>query len=117
MSRGRLPASSCAYCGRRTFPGNSLEAKANPKCISTRDHIVPQIMGSKALLPANVVVACKGCNEIKGHAPAEPFRYFVAQYHGTSKFTHAHFHRFIHDLTLAGFVAARAVAIAERRSA
>ncbi|MCJ2085051.1 hypothetical protein MKK88_03450, partial [Methylobacterium sp. E-005] len=43
--------------------------------------------------------------------PLEPFMFFLAAYRGTPKFNMGEFRRFVYDLTLAGFKAARVVAL------
>jgi hypothetical protein len=117
MSKRKLPPGTCTYCGCRTFSANSAEGRAQPMRVSTRDHIEPQVLGLHTATPANIVIACCGCNVIKAHYPAEVFRYFLKHHYGTPKFTGVEFRRFIYALTMAGFVAARAVAINDREAA
>jgi hypothetical protein len=110
----KLSRGVCAYCDRRVFPANSPEAKANKACQATRDHIEPQLLGTVRDRNENLVIACFECNSIKGHYPLEPFMFFLAAYRGTPKYNMLEFRRFVYDLTLAGFKAARVVALAHR---
>lgn len=113
----RLKSGVCAYCARRVFPGNSQEARNDPNCRATRDHVEPQLLGTGMLRDGNLVIACRECNEIKGHYPVEPFLFFLKAHKGTPRFNAVEFRRFIYELALAGFAAAIAVAESERRAA
>lgn len=112
----RLRAGVCAYCDRRVFPNSSPEARANPACRATRDHIEPRLVKGNADRDQNLVIACLACNRIKAHYPLEPFMFFLHTHKGTPKFNATEFQRFIYDLTLAGFKMARRVAIEARKS-
>ena len=116
-SAHRLRRNCCAYCGDRVFPAGSPEVLANPLCQATKDHVLPQIFrapGNGITTVANIVSACRGCSEVKGPYPTEPFRLFLAETRGTPQFTHAEFRKFIFGLALAGFHAARRDALAGR---
>jgi hypothetical protein len=113
----RMQAGVCAYCERRVFPNNHVEARNNPACRATRDHVEPQLLGSTKPRDENLVVACYECNSVKGHYPLEPFLFFLRAHKGTPKFNVVEFRRFIYGLTMAGFVAAKAVAENDRRAA
>jgi hypothetical protein len=65
---------ACFYCGRAVYPVNSHQVKANRCCQKTRDHYFPQLHGSR---PNNVVVACWGCNNLKGEYPPDVFEYYI----------------------------------------
>ncbi len=79
----------------------------------TRDHTIPSSLGG-----IRVVLSCEGCNSIKKDAPEKVFRFFVScnidLFRGMTVGTRGHvqrrFCRFVYDLTLAGFVAAKALA-------
>lgn len=106
---------SCAYCGRRVFAAGTPEVRADPTCLTTKDHVLPMLFGQPGngvTAAVNIVTACSGCNNVKGSYPEEPFRYFLAETRGTPRFNHAEFKRFIFGLALAGFRAARRDAIA-----
>lgn len=113
----RLKAGICAYCQRKVFPGGSHQAINNPACRATRDHVEPQLIGSTKPRDQNLVIACQECNSVKGHYPVEPFLFFLRAHKGTPKFNPVDFRRFVYELTMAGFVAAKAVAEDSRRAA
>lgn len=66
----------CHYCGKLVYPAGSMQAKANPFCLKTRDHWYPQLHGKRA---DNTVIACAGCNGLKGHHPPEVLLYYLRQ--------------------------------------
>ena len=58
----------CYYCGRMT---TTIDMHSD--LAATRDHLVPKSRGG-ALLPRNLVLACRRCNELRGHSNAEAFK-------------------------------------------
>lgn len=61
----------CVYCGVRTLrPGPGLHRAGDR---ATLDHLVPKSQGGP-LTAANVVLACRACNNARGTEDAEAFR-------------------------------------------
>ena len=60
----------CVYCGVRTVRRPGLHRAAD---LATLDHVVPKSKGGP-LTPANVVLACRACNNARGTEDAEAFR-------------------------------------------
>ncbi len=115
MPRTSHASGTCQYCRRRVFPAGSPEVLADRNCLTTRDHVVPQIWGDPGVRArANIVIACQGCNGVKGSWPAEVFEWFRAPGVGTPLFTRPSFNKFAYGLTLAGFRAATRDALALR---
>lgn len=105
----------CAYCGEPVFPAGSPEVRVDPLRLATKDHVLPQLWrapGNGVTTVRNIVTACRGCNEVKGAYPEEPFRFFLDQTRGTPLFKRAEFERFVFGLALAGFRAAHRDAVA-----
>jgi 5-methylcytosine-specific restriction endonuclease McrA len=61
----------CVYCGVETHR-LAKGLSRSPK-LATLDHVVPRSMGGP-LNPANLVLACQGCNNRRGVMDAEEFR-------------------------------------------
>lgn len=120
--RGARGSQTCHYCKCAVFSRGTPEAIANPRCIATKDHQLPQLFAAptdkRVLKAANIVTACQQCNNVKGPFPPEVFAVFLRSHLGTSQFTHPEFLKFVYALSLAGLKAAvrdaRQVA-AERR--
>ena len=95
------------------FSAGHPSAIADPACTRTRDHIVPAMMGVKALHPDNVKRVCRGCNEIKGSAPFEIFAYFMRnakrQPVGQARLA---MNQFVYSLARVSFVLAKQDALA-----
>jgi hypothetical protein len=110
-----LPAhkTKCYYCGRLT-----LADKKAGCAMRTRDHTTPNSLGGK-----RVVICCEGCNHIKAATPYKVFMFFIAEYKhefatmsiDTREALRKKYSVFVHDLTLAGFTSARALAINEKK--
>lgn len=62
----------CFHCGRMTYHPMTPEGSDNPKAQRTRDHVVPKCSGGTL-----TVIACRECNETRGHAPLEVFHAFL----------------------------------------
>ena len=112
-----LPPSkaTCSYCGRITYAETLNQAHANDReCARrTRDHVVPSSIGGTRL-----VICCDGCNNTKGDTPEAVFRFFVKENlslfqnmtGSSSSSIRQRYKKFVYELTLAGFVAAKALA-------
>jgi len=61
------PIGTCFYCGKGLEPNQTGPGK------STWDHVVPASRGG-VTLPANLVLACEGCNVANGSLSLEQFR-------------------------------------------
>lgn len=72
----RAPASvgMCTYCGIDMFPHGSPQARIDPHCQLSRDHIMPVSLGGKG---SRTVKACVGCNGMRGNANVAVFEYFM----------------------------------------
>lgn len=94
----------CHYCGFRVYPVGSAEALANPYVQRTRDHVKPAVQGYG--LAGNMVVACRGCNEIKGPHPARVFEYFMRHTSARTFHQKKHaFNEFCYELAEFGLIA------------
>ena len=94
----------CHYCGFSVYPIGSAEALENPYVQRTRDHVKPAVQGYG--LAGNMVIACRGCNEIKGPHPARVFEYFMR--HTTARTFHQKknpFNEFCYELAEFGLIA------------
>jgi len=94
----------CHYCGFSVYPIGSAEALENPYVQRTRDHVKPAVQGYG--LAGNMVIACRGCNEIKGPHPARVFEYFMR--HTKARTFHqkkAAFNEFCYELAEFGLIA------------
>lgn len=95
---------TCHYCGFRVYPAGSAEALANPYVQRTRDHVKPAVRGYG--LAGNMVVACRGCNEIKGPHPARVFEYFMRHTSARTFHQKKHaFNEFCYELAEFGLIA------------
>ena len=60
----------CFYCGIKMVPPKMTGP--NDSRIRTVDHLIPKFLDGLSI-PSNLVYACKGCNEAKGHQMPEKF--------------------------------------------
>lgn len=68
----------CAHCGTMTYGHGTPEVRINPGCKATRDHIIPRATGLNAPgRPHATVLACEDCNQIRGDAPVDVFRFWL----------------------------------------
>jgi hypothetical protein len=73
-----LPRPICHWCHRETFAMGSVAARSDPGVTRTRDHVIPKRFVKGVIgIEGNLVPACRHCNEIRGDAPYEVFRFFV----------------------------------------
>ena len=95
----------CAYCKCLVYPAGSSEALANPWCQRSKDHVRPASHGHGR--GPNLVIACRGCNDIKGEYPARLFEYFLRHTKDTTvPKKRLSFRLFCYELAEFGFIAA-----------
>ena len=95
----------CSYCKCAVYPAGSAEVLANPWILRTRDHVRPAAHGHGR--GDNLVMCCKGCNDIKGGHPARLFEYFIRHTNETTFHKkRAAFNQFCFELAEFGFIAA-----------
>lgn len=112
----------CHYCSRDVYSAGSVEARANPNVLATRDHIFPTPVRGRAGAKAHqTITACRECNHLRGDAPYEVFAWFMRQHDDEQirkrtalgqEWRHLRF-----DLVIAGFKAASALAMAGNKPA
>lgn len=66
----------CHYCDCKVFPQSSAEYRKDKWCLATKDHITPQSFGGRY---TRTLLACSGCNNIRGNVHVEIFEYFMAE--------------------------------------
>lgn len=66
----------CCYCGRELLPFGIAEQDAS----ATVDHQTPSSRGGDDSI-ANLALACRACNSLKGALTAEEFRAALAVHH------------------------------------
>lgn len=102
-------AAHCHYCGRMTFPGSARQQANEPRAIRTADHVYPSAHGGGN---DKLVVACAGCNGLKGDTPYEVFCAWLRlpgadSWHNRAELS---YRRFVFDCARAGLEAARQLA-------
>ena len=63
----------CAYCGLKTRLVKGKYKTRIRHLDATRDHVIPLKRGGADNM-SNLVMACKRCNELKGHRDVEVFK-------------------------------------------
>jgi hypothetical protein len=103
----------CCFCRVLMFPAGSPEVRADPDCLQTREHMIPQSIGpdrERLNIPTNMKPSCHGCNNAKGSAPWQLWAWFIRQ-PGIAEMgkpaRRQSFHTFVYGCALAGFTAAK----------
>lgn len=71
VERLRAKNPNCYYCGRETLPAPTGDTPPAYPLTATIDHMIPASRGGGA--GANLVLACRDCNELKGDMTSEEF--------------------------------------------